>query len=142
MTELTEKTTSLLPAILWGLLILLLSIIPGKDLPDTGILHFDKIAHVTVYFVWILLLIPAIRYHKALPGASRYPFWISNMIAIPYGVLIEVVQETLMQDRHFDVYDIAANTMGCIAGSCILLYIKRLKSVKTVSNNDQTRSVL
>ena len=43
-------------SIAWAIVIFTLSAIPGKDLPQVGLLHIDKAAHVGVYAILAFFL--------------------------------------------------------------------------------------
>ena len=47
------------------------------------------------------------------------------ILACAYGFTIEILQETLTTDRHFELLDEAANASGAAIGS--LLWVKILK---------------
>ncbi len=96
----------------WGLLVTVLSLLPGKalsrvDLWDwTGV---DKVGHLAFYLVWTVLLL------HAFPGRlpRRFPALAS---VVAYGVLLEFLQQAFYTDRFLEVSDIAANTAGVVAG--------------------------
>lgn len=118
-------------AILWALLILLLSLVPGKNLPEINLfdfLSFDKLAHVFMYAMLVFLLTTGckrqyakswLRYHAKLTA-----FWIS----FSYGLLLEITQLLLTTDRYFDWLDVIANTLGAAVGIVffLLIYGKQL----------------
>jgi VanZ family protein len=101
---------------LWMAVILILSFLPGKKLPEVAIWHFDKLIHV--FFYALLFLFTAFGWKKQ----TRYPA-LKNISAayvigwcMIYGMLIEVGQELLTHDRNFDWFDVLANGIGSVGG--------------------------
>lgn len=101
-------------ALAWALLIALLCGIPGKQLPSNhwfDLVSLDKWVHAFLFYVLCLWLCKG--YRKQDVKASRWPFL---LIAVAYGVLMEVLQATVFVDRTFDYQDMVANSAGaCIA---------------------------
>lgn len=109
-----------LPAFLWALVILGLTLVPGSVMPDLSfwkLLSFDKVAHMFVFAVLVFRLsvgfykqyrFRILRYH-ALQSAF--------IISVIYGGLLELLQGLLLADRHPDIIDFIANTIGCVAGA-------------------------
>lgn len=112
-------------AITWGILILILSFLPGKDLEQlnlTGLLAFDKWMHAFFYApLFFLSLVGILKQY----GCDN---WRSNrnkvlFFCISYGLLIEIMQPLLTEDRYFDFFDIIANTVGCFFGIIIFNFV-------------------
>jgi glycopeptide antibiotics resistance protein len=111
-----------LAAILWALVILALTLSPGSimpDLPFWDLLRFDKVAHIFVFAVLVFQL--AMGFYKQYRfRVLRYHALQSAFIfSVIYGGLIELLQGMLFHDRHTDVIDFIANTLGCIAGASL-----------------------
>lgn len=111
-----------LGAILWALVILGLTLIPGSMMPDLSfweLLTFDKAAHMFVFAVLVFQL--AMGFYKQYRfRVLRYHALQSAFIfSVIYGGLIELLQGALFTDRHPDVIDFIANTIGCIAGAVL-----------------------
>lgn len=119
-----------LPALLWALFILVLTLMPGKYIPPVNIwdiANFDKLAHLFVFMVLMLFVLYAFVRHK-----QSKPFYLPLMltaflICVSYGLLIEIMQGTLLVDRHFELYDALANATGCIIGALLFKY--RLQAI-------------
>src|ERR687893_655891 len=97
----------------WAFIILLLILMPGKDMPDTDIwqlLTFDKFAHFFVFAILVfLLIIGFIKQHdyiwlrfNAVKGAL--------LVSISYSFVLELAQ-SLIAGRTFDLTDLLANTI-------------------------------
>ncbi|NND78088.1 MAG: VanZ family protein [Flavobacteriales bacterium] len=101
--------TFLFPTILWALVILALSLMPGKDLPSIDIDYIDKIGHAVVYGILAYLI-----YGTGVSFKIRTPILVAIIIPICYGILIELLQDYLSEDRFADIYDAIANAFGAI----------------------------
>lgn len=109
--------------LLWASFILLMSFYPGKDLPKVDfwqLLTFDKFMHIGCYgLLFMLMNIGAMKQY----GYSIKRYKISGIvfgICFFYGIMIEILQPIVSNDRFFDIFDVLANTMGCVFG--IFLY--------------------
>lgn len=103
-------------ALLWALLILVLCLIPGKDLPEWGwfdLLDLDKLVHAGMFFVLALLLALAFR------NAGRPKRWLlaAALIAIAYGIGTEIMQGLEAMGRRTDPMDMLANSVGAVAAT-------------------------
>jgi len=108
-----------LPPILWGLVILILSLMPGGqgNMMLFGIPHFDKVGHFGMYAVWTLLFFRAIQGN---PGLSpKRSFWISALVGALTGAVLEFGQYFMGQGRSFELADMAANAFGALVGAYV-----------------------
>ena len=97
---------------------------PGRHLPRIPIYEFDKIVHFTFYFVLALMMYYG--WKKQDLFLSLHHSMITKIIIITssYGFIIEIMQELFTADRHFDIFDALANSIGAVAGSFLAIYIK------------------
>ena len=122
------KTSDLkyhLPSIAWALFILVMSLLPGKDIPDLTIFRFDKLVHFGVYaFLGFLAYYGWVK-QVQFPGLKKRTLIKIVGVITVYGFIIEVLQETCTADRHFDILDTAMDTSGAILGCYVCLLLKR-----------------
>ena len=107
---------SLLAAIVWTLIIFILCCTPGKYLPTAHwleLLSFDKFVHLGIFFVLIILWFLAIYQANKLTTSITF---ITVMLGITYGGVLEIMQATVFSNRSGDWFDFIANTIGCIIG--------------------------
>src|SRR5437016_4193536 len=98
---------------------------PGKDLPSISIFEADKIGHFCVYLLLSILMFYGWRKQSSFPYLHRNAFLKILIITSVYGFAVEVMQELFTADRHFELLDAAANSIGAVAGS--LISVKLLK---------------
>lgn len=113
------------PAIIWGILIFILSSFPGDDIPKSFIINIpfaDKIIHFFLYFLLvILILLGSLRKSKTTLTIRKFLF--AFFISLFYGILLEFLQEVMFIMRGADLLDIAANTAGSFIGLLTFYYV-------------------
>lgn len=106
-------------ALLWAMLIFILCMIPGHDLPKISWLEnfgFDKVVHAGLFFVLAVLLVHGFSEQQSFSSLRNSPKIIALLICIPYGGALELLQGALFIERTADVYDFIANSFGSLAG--------------------------
>ncbi len=113
-------TKSYLPALAWGFVILILTLVPPQALPKVpqwNLLSFDSLAHAFVFMVWSFLLL----FGSARASFRRFNTWGTFLAAVSYGAIIELLQGLMRLGRHPDWKDIVCNTVGAVLG-IVLFY--------------------
>ena len=103
------------PALAWALLILILCIIPGQELPQWGwtdLINLDKITHAGVFGLLALFIYRGLllQYGSSVKRSSCVA--LALIISTLYGVATEVIQGTLVEGRVADPLDQVANMVG------------------------------
>ena len=112
-----KKYLVYLPLILYWLLILTLTSLPGVDVPD---IHLnDKIEHLMAYGGLGFLLNLSLRIQNKFTFIKKYPAWFSILIVSTYGALDELHQ-LFIPDRSCDILDWSADTIGVIIGVTVM----------------------
>jgi len=109
-------------------LILTASIMSGKQLNKVQLFeikYFDKIIHITMYFVLVLSMFSS--YLKSFTGVSKENKIVIILVAASYGLLMEGFQLFFTVDRSAEVADMIANTIGCIFGLFLYPFLFRYK---------------
>lgn len=117
-----------LPAILWALVILILTLMPGRFIPPAGIFeifHPDKLVHIAVFVALIVLFLRGFLKQDEFQLLKRHSVIIAFTGCVIYGFFLEVMQGTLLTDRYFEWLDTTANTIGCIIGVVAFRYFKQ-----------------
>ncbi|HEX2616922.1 MAG TPA: VanZ family protein, partial [Flavobacteriales bacterium] len=89
-------------ALLWALIILVLCLLPSKQLPEWhwfDLFDLDKVVHAGLFFVLALLLAQAFR---SAQRPQRWLVW-AVVIAVAYGISTELLQGLEAMGRRTDV---------------------------------------
>lgn len=116
------KIKYLMPSIMWAAFILIASLLPASSFPKVNIVDFDKVVHAGIYFVLIFFL--WLYFHKKR-NISPELFLILCTGCIIFGITIEILQHTLTKTRHFDWYDVIANTFGVVLFASVRKVVAR-----------------
>lgn len=120
----------MIPAILWLVISYILLTLPGSAIPKENWLDkiwADKLVHIGMFAIMVLLWCRAmLRYYQEKEKLTRL-FIAIAILASLYGIGMEFVQEYWVSNRSFDTRDMAADTVGAIAGFffSIRRYIKK-----------------
>jgi len=122
---LENKTLLLLLAVLYSCGITVLFFIPTDGLPRVNFSSIDKVVHVAVFIVLILIwqLYVFKKEGGALSWRKSFIILLSSLI---YGILIEVFQGLLTDSRSSDVLDVFANLAGSLIGVVLFQKIKHI----------------
>ena len=120
------KFKHFVPALVWLLLILILSGYPGKQLPKIPIWQIDKFAHTIMYGVLsVCLCLPFIKqFHEkkrhVIIGVKIVFF------GICYGGIMEILQTHIFINRSGNWYDFLSNSLGAILGVLIFYVLIKI----------------
>jgi VanZ family protein len=121
------KNFALIITVFYSVVLATVSLIRLNNLPDIGIDFGDKIFHFLAYCLLTYLWFNAFFY--SFKFKKKQAIFFAVIVAILFGILIEVLQDTLTVSRALDIYDVAANTLGSLLAS-IALWFKNNLHVK------------
>lgn len=84
----------------------------GWEIPNV-----DKLAHVLIYILLMLLWCSYV-FQKSAADAQRN-LLITALVIFGYGIVIEAIQHWLIPNRLADIWDVVANGLGSILGYLI-----------------------
>ena len=114
VNPLERLTRNSYPGILCGIVILILTGIPGSAFPRVKpIVGADKVVHVFMYATFAFLCLWAYRKRALL---------LAIIISIAYGGITELMQEHLVPSRTGDWFDFLADSIG----TCLGIYVFHL----------------
>lgn len=106
-------------AIGWFLLSLVLLCLPGSSLPKypwLAAIHADKWVHTGLFGILCVLLCWSVVSEKK-DGKTLQKYCVLVTIGgICYGIIMEFVQKYWIANRSFELWDIVADSAGCILG--------------------------
>lgn len=104
-------------AIGWTLLIFVLCLLPGNEIPKVNIPFIDKWAHVVLFGVFSFLWLCAVPTRKLLHLLLIFA------ITVFLGWLVEYIQGNYVEGRYQDDMDTLADAVGGLAGILIFALI-------------------
>ena len=119
------KRFALWPAIIWGIVLAVLMLLPQDSFPESKLLSYDKLAHVVVFTIFSLLVLTGIelkRSSKSNNNSRR----ITLTICLVYGILLEGLQ-SYVPGRMSDIYDLIANFTGGLLGVILFSFFIKNK---------------
>lgn len=116
------------PAFVWAIITLVLTLIPGKDLPDVHFFQVDKFAHFFIFSVLMLLTGWGLTKTTVIKGTPVHPLLTAALLSIAFGILIEFLQR-FVPGRSFSIADMLANSVGVGLGYVIFRLLKGRKLV-------------
>ncbi len=96
---------------------------PDDGIPFFTIPHLDKIVHFTFYFGAAISASLCFREQTGGRKNLKKVLLLTAVLSIIYGIIIEVLQETLTTYRDGNLYDAIANAIGALFGIIVLWYI-------------------
>ena len=127
---LEKLTRNSYPGILCGIIILVLTGLPGSCFPRVKpIVGLDKVAHLLMYATFAFLCLWGYRKQFISNGMAyrKKAILLAAVISIAYGGLTEIMQEYLVPSRIGDGVDFAADTVGTLVGVGIFYLFYREK---------------
>jgi len=118
----------------WTLLILLVCLIPGDNLPNSSFLSFkgaDKLIHFTLYLVLLIVVGKGLVNYFNPSYSSNRIIVIAFLYCLFLGIGIEFIQSVFVADRLGDVFDVLANATGASIGGIILIAQLNRKTGRT-----------
>ena len=105
---------------LWGLFIILLTLVPGKVFPKLPVFwdlfHPDKLIHLFIFGVYVFLQVRGFAKQQRFSFLRRHAALMAVLIGSFLGLGTELMQEWVIPFRRGDVYDLIADVAGCLAG--------------------------
>ena len=126
-----KLTRNSIPGILCGIVILVLTGLPGSVFPHVKpALGLDKVAHILMYACFAFLCIWGYRKQFVANGKNyrTRALIVATVVSILYGGLTELMQEYLVKTRTGDWFDFLADTIGTLLGiSVFALFFRKRK---------------
>lgn len=105
-------------SILWGIFILVLTLMPGNDIPRVPIwierLHPDKIVHLFIFAVFAFLLVDGFRKQGNPPFTINFALLLAMLVSIFIGGATELLQGWFIPLRSAEWKDFYADSAGTL----------------------------
>ena len=121
--ERNKKKLLYIPLLIYWIILLVLTTLPGKDLPKTGI--NDKIEHFSAYFLLGFLLSLALLFqNKFLRIKKNFALFTGFIIGL-YAALDELHQ-LFVPGRDCDIFDWTADMIGASIGILLVIFLLKI----------------
>jgi VanZ family protein len=121
--EKNKKKLIYIPLGIYWFILLILTTLPGKDLPKTGV--NDKIEHLTAYFFLSILLSLTLFFQNKYYKMKKYFAVFSGLIIGLYAALDEIHQ-LFVPGRDCDILDWTADMIGTSIGILIIIFLIKI----------------
>ena len=106
--------------------------LPGSAFPKedwVSKLYFDKWVHIGIFTVLLFL------WCRSLGVSRLLAYILIVLLAITYGFLIEFIQDRFVDNRSWDLGDVAADFVGSIAGILVWKGYKKIDPCRNRGRN-------
>lgn len=119
---------SLIAALGWTLTILISCLTSAKNISSLhfSFLGYDKVIHVSIYFVLVILWL---FYFTTKQVPTKKMYIRVALAAVTYGIIIEILQGAVTNDRSADFLDVIANAIGISIATTVFYWYKRPKTI-------------
>ena len=107
-------------ALIWTFVITVASLVSVNSFSKIKSVGNDKIVHFLFYLFFVILW----GLVKRQNDSNRKYYLFVFLVAMSYGLIIEVLQEILTNTRQADFYDFLANTIGALTALVVLFFYK------------------
>ncbi|MEI7726102.1 MAG: VanZ family protein [Bacteroidota bacterium] len=120
--------------ILWGVIIIVLTVLPGKVFPMLpsymDLLQPDKLIHIFIFGVYVFLQIKGLRQQPVYPWFRKSAVFITMLIGLSLGAVTELLQLFFIPMRTGSIYDFIADAVGCLIGWGVFSYWQKRYGMK------------
>ena len=125
-----KLTRNSFPGILCGIIILILTGLPGSLFPKVKpIIGLDKVVHLCMYAGFAFLCIWGYRrqYLSRDKAYRKRALLLTALISVAYGGITELMQEFLVPTRTGDWFDFLSDAIGALLGLLVFQFFSRKK---------------
>jgi hypothetical protein len=131
------KTKNFLPSIIWAVVILVLTLLPGNYIPRVGsfwnLFSPDKLIHIFLFSVLAILLFSGF-YRQYSGGSRRYITVKVLAFSMILAVITELLQASLPLGRSGNIYDTIADFAGISMGWLVFFQYRKKMQKKIPVN--------
>lgn len=104
------------PGLAWAALILVLCGLPGSQFQSSHVEGADVVIHAFLFCILFLLLAIGFIKQSSISFLRRRTLIKVFLIAVAYGLVVELLQGFVFIDRSVEGSDILANMLGALVG--------------------------
>ncbi len=118
--------------LLWAIIILIISGIPGQVVEPYVVWNADKLVHTVIYFGLTMFLLAGLKKIPSLNIFNQKAASIAMLISIFYGGLMEVLQATIFINRSGNLPDFIFNSVGAIIAAMTFSFWMKNKLIRKI----------
>ena len=119
------KKSALVFAVLYTIVLTTACLMSLEDIPKINISNGDKIFHFGAYAVFTILWYYSLIFNLNFKKSKALLF--ATGLAVVFGIVIEVLQDSMTDYRAMDIYDVIANSLGALITALILARINKIQ---------------
>ena len=101
---------------IWAAFILYWCLTPASTLPKIQIPYLDKFVHGGFYIILCILMFYGWKKQAAFLSLYKHILLKIFLCAVAFGLSVELLQEVFTTTRHFELFDVLANSAGAAIG--------------------------
>jgi VanZ family protein len=120
----------------WAGIIAFFCLVDSSEIPKVNISieNLDKLVHIFFHFVLTTLLY--LFFKKLFNSDNKIkPVVISIIISLFFGIIIEILQESLTITRHADLFDVLANLFGAVLSVLTIIVLNKFVDLDRFLND-------
>lgn len=117
---------ALWPAIIWGVILAFLMLLPQDAFPESKLLSYDKLAHIAVFALLSVLVATGFLLKSNNQEYKTIHRTKTLTICVVYGLVLEILQQ-FVPGRMSDIYDLLANLIGVLLGVIVFTFFIKNK---------------
>jgi len=107
----------------WTVFILVLFLMPSKDIPGSREMpYLDKVVHIVFFMVFTVLFTRDILKMKGLKYIYPAHILITFLVVLSFAIMIEFLQDKMNLGRDGDIIDIFYDLLGFFLGMLFLIF--------------------
>ncbi len=102
------------------------TLLPSSSIPNVSVwalFSFDTFVHAFLFSVLTFLMIVGLAKQYTLLRIKHYPIRYAFLTSTLFGIFIEITQHFFVPGRQGDLYDVLANTIGCLIGIVMFKWV-------------------
>jgi len=115
------KKFSILLLVVYAVALTAGSLMDNTGMPDLGSDFDDKVYHFIAYAIYTIF-----AYNVFSHKQKKYKIVYAIVFVLIYGIIIEILQHVLTDNRTLDINDVFANTLGVVLAATVLMIRRKL----------------
>jgi VanZ family protein len=126
---LAPKRVLLVIALIWTGIVSYFCLINSNKVPTIEVPNLDKLIHVFFHFIFTIVWF--LFFQKLFKSRNKIkPIVTAFLFSFVFGILIEILQQSITTTRSADVFDVFANSFGALLAILVILIFDKYTTFK------------